>query len=142
MRLKEANLKVNAKKSKFFATEIEYLGFWLTREGIRPVENKIKAILDLAVPETLKLLKHFLGMVNFYRDMWRGSLHMIAPLTELTSIKDKKKFQAQWTERNIQTFNFVKEALGRDVLLAYPDFSKPFHIYTNASDYQIGSVIT
>ena len=46
-RLKGPNLKVSAKKSKFFATEIEYLGFWLTREGIRPIEKKIKAILDL-----------------------------------------------------------------------------------------------
>ena len=89
-RLKGANFKVNAKNSNFFATEIEYLGFWLTREGIRPIEKKIKAILDLAVPDTLKLLKHFLDVVNFYRNMWRGRSHMITPLTELTSIWDKK----------------------------------------------------
>ena len=81
-------------------------------------------------------------MVNFYRDMWKRRSHMITPLTELTSIKSKSKFVEIWSERHTHAFNVIKEALARDVLLAYPDFSKPFHIHTDASDYQLGSVIS
>ena len=96
-RIKEASLKVNVKKYNLFTTEIEYLGFWLTREEIKPVEKKIKAIQDLEVPDTPKLLKHFLGMVIFYRNMWRGRSHMITQFTELNSIQDKKKLKSRWT---------------------------------------------
>ena len=79
-------------------------------------------------------------MVNFYRDMWQKRSHILAPLTELTSIKKKKDFK--WLPRHQEAFDAVKSALRRDVLLAYPDFSKPFTIHTDASDYQLGAVIS
>ena len=82
-RLQAAGLKVNAQKSKFFATEIEYLGFWLSREGIRPCADKIKAIDNIEAPKTQKQVRRFIGMVNFYRDMWRHRSNLLAPLTEL-----------------------------------------------------------
>ena len=43
-RLNEASLKVNISKSTFCATELEYLGFWITRKGIQPITKKIQAI--------------------------------------------------------------------------------------------------
>ena len=55
-RLNNAGLKVNAEKSVFFATEIEYLGFWLTREGIKPMPEKVQAIRNLERPKTQKQL--------------------------------------------------------------------------------------
>ena len=48
-----------------------FLGFWLTRNGIKPMKNKIEAIQRIAIPKTPKELKSFLGMINFYRDMSR-----------------------------------------------------------------------
>ena len=46
-RLHDAGLKVNAAKSLFCAHEIEYLGYILTREGIKPQPKKVQAILVL-----------------------------------------------------------------------------------------------
>ena len=137
-RLQRAGLKVNAEKSKFFANQIEYLGFWLTRDGISPLESKVEAIKRIEPPKTQRQLRRFIGMLNFYRDMWRHRSHMIAPLTELTG-KNAKKFK--WEQRHQLAFEAIKTSLERDVKLAYPDFSKPFEIYTDASDYQLGATI-
>jgi len=91
-RLRRAGLKINAEKSSFFSPEIEYLGYLLTKEGIKPVQNKIQAVLDLQAPTTLKELRSFLGMVQFYRDMWKRRSHILAPLTDLVG-KGKKKIE-------------------------------------------------
>jgi hypothetical protein len=53
-RLSTAGMKVNISKSKFFAEQIEYLGYWITRQGIQPMSNKVEAILNIKVPKTRK----------------------------------------------------------------------------------------
>ena len=68
-RLREAGLKVNAAKSFFCTHEIEYLGYILTREGIKPQPKKVQAILTLMLPSNVKELRYFLEMVQYYRDM-------------------------------------------------------------------------
>ncbi len=83
-RLHDAGLKVNAAKSLFCAHEIEYLGYILTREGIKPQPKKVlQAILTLNPPNNVQALKHFLGMVQYYWDMWARRSEMLAPLTDL-----------------------------------------------------------
>jgi hypothetical protein len=76
-----AGLKVNAAKLTFCALEIEYLGYVLTRDGIKPQSNKVQAIL--ALPTGVRQLRHFLGMVQYYRDLWARWSNMLAPLTSL-----------------------------------------------------------
>jgi len=73
-RLREAGLKVNAAKSFFCTHEIEYLGYILTRGGIKPQQKKVQAILALNPPNNVKELRHFLGMVQYYRDMWGSAV--------------------------------------------------------------------
>ena len=48
--LSEAGLKINASKSHFCQTELEYLGYWITQSGIRPVAKKVEAILRIKPP--------------------------------------------------------------------------------------------
>jgi hypothetical protein len=81
--LHDAGLKVNADKSTFCALEIEYLGYILTRDGIKPQSNKVQAILTIQPPKNVKELRHFLGMVQYYRDLWARWSKMLAPLTSL-----------------------------------------------------------
>ncbi len=82
-RLQEAGLSVNAPKSKFCAEEKDYLGYILTKDGIKPQPNKVQAILALAPPKGVKDLSRFLGMVQYYRDLWARCSKMLAPLTSL-----------------------------------------------------------
>jgi hypothetical protein len=67
--LRQAGLKVNAKKSSFGAHELQYLGYKITRTGIMPITKKIKAIQAIKAPRTRKQLRGFVGMINFYRDV-------------------------------------------------------------------------
>ena len=69
-RLAEAGLKVNATKSSFCCDELEYLGYLINRKGVRPTMKKVEAITKIATPTTRKQLRRFIGLVNYYRDMW------------------------------------------------------------------------
>jgi hypothetical protein len=150
-RLRDARLKVNAAKSLFCAHEIEYLGYILTREGIKPQPKKVQAILVLNPPNNVKKLRHFLRMVQYYRDMWVRHSEMLAPLTHLvgecgetktTRMNKTKKKPWQWDPIHQQAFDNVKAAMAKETVLAYPDFLKPFEIYSDASSMQLGAMIT
>ncbi len=82
-RLWDASLKVNAEKSTFCALKIEYLGYILTRDGIKPQSNKVQAILTIQLPTGVIQLQHFLSMVQNYCDLWARWSKMLAPLTSL-----------------------------------------------------------
>ncbi len=81
--LHDAGLKVNAEKLTFCALEIEYLGYVLTRDSIKPQSNKVQAILAIQLPTGVKQLRHFLGMVQYYRDLWARWSKMLIPVTSL-----------------------------------------------------------
>ena len=151
IRLRDAGLKINADKSKFCALETEYLGYILTRDGIKPQVNKVQAILALKPPTNVKELRRFLGMVQYYRDLWAKRSEMLAPLTDLvgkcgqtkvTKAKGTKKVPWHWDEVHQKAFETVKATIAKDVVLAYPDYNKVFEVYTDASATQLGSVIT
>ncbi len=150
-RLCDAGLKVNYAKSTSCALEIEYLGYILTREGIKPQSNKVQAILTIQPPKKVRELRHFLGMVQYYHDLWARWSKMLAPFTSLVGecgqtkvfrVKGTKKVPWHWDEVHQRAFKHVKATITRKVVFAYPDYSKVFEIYTDASSKQLGAVIT
>jgi hypothetical protein len=136
-RLQDAGLKINANKSNFCTLEIEHLGFILTRDGTKPQPNKVQAMLALALPRNIKELHRFLGMVQYYRDLWARCSNMLAPFTSLvgecgqtkaTKAKGTKKVTWYWAEVHQKAFDDVKATITKEVVLAYPDFDKVFEI--------------
>ena len=83
VRLQKANLRVNATKSSFAQEQVEYLEYILTRQGIKPIPEKVTALLAINPPNNIKQLRHFLGMVQYKRDLWEKQSHLLAPLTDL-----------------------------------------------------------
>ncbi len=90
-------------------------------------------------------------MVQYYCDLWARRSKMLAPLTSLvgecsqtkdTRAKGTKTVTWHWDEVHQRAFNHVKATITREVVLAYPDYSKVFEIYTDASSKQPGAVIT
>lgn len=138
-RLQKAGLKCKIEKCKFAVPEVEYLGYIITREGIKPDPKKIAAILNLERPQDKKQVRQFLGMVQYYRDLWPKRSEILVPITELT--KGNKNGPIKWTARCDDAFRNMKALIAKDVLLAYPDFTRKFTIYTDASDHQLGAVI-
>ena len=60
-----------ASKSCFAAHKLEYLGYWISRDGIQPIATKVDAIKNMTKPKNRKALQSFIGLVNYYRDIWR-----------------------------------------------------------------------
>ena len=137
-RLRSAGLKVNANKSFFARDQLEHLGYWITQEGVQPVTKKVDAILRIAEPKNKKELRRFIGLVNYYRDMWIRRSHVLAPLASLTSKKTKWK----WGPEQSKAFETMKRILSKETLLAYPNFNQEFVIHTDASHTQLGAVIS
>jgi hypothetical protein len=80
-RLQKASCGANLRKCYFGEAKIDYLGYEITRDGIQPQPKKVELILKLSPPKTKSQLRHFLGIINYYRDMWQKRSPMLAPLT-------------------------------------------------------------
>ena len=136
--LKDNGLKCNVEESFFGQTEMEYLGFWVTWTGIRPINKKLEAIVNMKPPKNTKEVHTFIGIVNYYRDMWSKRSHLLNTLTALTSHKVKFK----WTDLEQKAFDDIKRAVSQDTLLLYPDFNQRFDIHTYVRNYHLGAVIS
>ena len=71
-RLFRAGLKVNIKKSFLGKHKLEYLGYWISQDGVQPLKKKVEAILKITEPTTKKKLRSFIGIINYYYYMWKG----------------------------------------------------------------------
>jgi hypothetical protein len=134
--LQAAIFTVNPLKCEWAVQETDWLGYWLTPTGLKPWRKKIDAILSMQAPQTMKQLRSFIGAITFYRDMFPKCSHILMPLTDQVG---KKKLD--WTPECQKVFETVKALLSRDDFLKYPDHNKPFHVYCDASDLQLGAVI-
>ena len=138
-RLISKGMQVNAKKCEWFKSEVEYLGYVINKQGVRPQKSKVEKILSIKEPTNASRVRSFLGMMNYYRYMWKQRSTLIAPLTEL-STKGKRKFI--WMENHSKAFRKIKQVVAKETLLVYPDFTKHFDVHTDSSDYQLGGVVS
>jgi hypothetical protein len=79
----DAGFQVNPSKCCWFASKVHYLGFEISREGIQPQKDKIQGILNMSEPRNQKDMRRFVGLVNFYRDLYPKRAEILAPLTSL-----------------------------------------------------------
>jgi hypothetical protein len=135
--LKQNNLYCNKKKCELFATQIDYLGHVVSNKGIQVDPKKTAVVADWPEPTTLRELQSFLGLTNYFRRFVYRYSHVARPLTLLTG---KGKFHPFGPVEK-EAFAALKQALVSPPVLALPDFDKPFHVYTDASEYALGGVL-
>ena len=117
------------------------LNTWDT-DGIGPQPKKIEAMERVLPPQNSKQLKRFLGMINFYRDVFKRRSHILSPLNDLavTIAKQKKdekkkpKVACKILKVHLNACKEAKEMLMTEAKLAFLEFSKSFRLYTDASN--------
>lgn len=148
--LEKANVKIQLDKCEFLKTEVEFLGFIVSAEGIKTNPKKVEAIANFPPPRTLKDLRSFLGMSGYYRRFIRDYAKLAKPLTSLLRGEDgrvsknsSRKTLISLNRNAMEAFNKLKNSLiSEDVILSHPNFEKGFELTTDASDYAIGAVLS
>ncbi|GFV35271.1 hypothetical protein TNCV_3203031 [Trichonephila clavipes] len=142
-RLSSYGLKLNISKCVFGVTELIFLGYLITPDGIKPLPDKVQAVLDYKQPETVGSLRKFLGLLNFYRRFLPKAAEQQYLLSEfLKGSKGKKDSKPlNWSSEAITAFQRCKQALGDAALLAHPSPSAPLALPVDASDYAIGGAL-
>ena len=154
--LKDFNLKIKPKKSFFFQSNVLFLGHMLSKDRILPNPEKVSKVKNWPIPKTAKEVHSFLGLASYYRRFipkfvkWANPLHnLIHPIvtkkkcarTRLPPLTlDLPPFR--WDSEHQESFDRLKEALTSSPILAYPDYSKPFILETDASLKGLGAVLT
>ena len=136
-KLRERGLYAKLEKCLFHQTEMEFLGFIATTEGLKMDTKKVEAIVSWEVPKTVRDVQCFLGFANFYRIFIKNYSRVAAPLTRLTC-KDK----LEWGPQAEKAFQDLKTAFTTAPILVHPDFAKAFYLETDASDFALGAVLS
>jgi len=137
-RLRTANLHLKRSKCLFGAKSIQFLGHLVSAEGVAPDPALVSHIQRCRAPTSVSEVQSFNGLANYYRRYIKGFSHLIEPLVALT----RKDTPFEWGERQQQAFDELKKKLTNPPVLAYPNPSKKYTLYTDASDIAIGSVLS
>ena len=137
-RLAAAGLKLKAKKCFLFRKEVKYLGHVVSEAGVKTDSEKVEKVRNWPVPQSLKELRSFYGLVSYYRRFIRGFSEIASPLTLLT----KKNARFEWGENQQIAFDALKGALCSAPVLAYPNYESEFILDTDASELGVGAVLS
>ena len=104
-RLQENGFTINPLKCEWAAKETDWLGYWLTRRGLKPWMKKITAILQMDRPHTSTELRRFIGCVIYYHDMWPSRARILKPLSNCSGLK--KGTTLKWTDKMQKAFDKI-----------------------------------
>lgn len=141
-RLREYGVLLNAPKCEWGKSDMTFLGYRVSATGTQPLESKVQAIQEYPVPKTIKELRRFLGMLNFYRRFVPNAAKLQAPLNSiLAGEKVKSTHPVNFTKEQQEAFDESKRALANATLLVHPHPGAELSIVTDASDVSIGAVL-
>jgi len=136
--LQDNKLYVKLKKCELIKQYVEYLGHFISADGISVDQRKITVIKDWPKPTNISELRSFLGLASYYRKFVQGFSAIASPLTKLLH-KDQ---EYNWQEAEQQAFETLKQHLITAPILILPDPKLPFTVTTDASEYAIGAVLS
>lgn len=137
-RLEQYGLRLKKDKCVFLVNEVQYLGYVISREGIKTDPRKIEAITKIPRPSNTTEVRSFLGMVNFYSKFVNNMSARLVPLYNLL----KRGVNWYWSKECERAFIEIKNILTSADVLAHYDPSKPLTLTCDASARGVGGVLT
>ncbi|GJT96586.1 ty3-gypsy retrotransposon protein [Tanacetum coccineum] len=128
---------VKPSKCVFGVSEVSFLGHIIDAHGLHAEPDKVHAIMDWPLLKSMSELRGFLSLTGYYRRFVKGYAAIAIHLTDLL-----KSSSFQWNPEATHAFNRLKEAMVSLLVLALPDFTKPFDVETDASGFAIGVVLS
>lgn len=132
-------LFVSPEKCSFMKQEVDFLGILVNTTGLRVNPEKAQAVKNWPKPSSVRDVRVFIGLINFFR-RFIPSLSGIA--TPLTSLTRKGKSITDWDDKCSEAFEGLKISLTTSLILRYPNWIIPFRGHTDASQYCIGGTLT
>ncbi|GBG86468.1 hypothetical protein CBR_g41463 [Chara braunii] len=136
-RLRQAKYKPNRDKCKFARQELEYLGHYVTLQGICPLADKIEALRVWPEPTNTTNVRSFMGLAGYYQRFITGYSRIAAPMTRLQSPKVPFVFD----DDARRSFQALKTAMLMAPVPSIYDPTLQTRVTTDASDYGIGAVL-
>ncbi|CAN6586227.1 unnamed protein product [Malus baccata var. baccata] len=133
----ETNLVLNWEKCHFMVKQGIVLGHIISKKGIEVDKSKVDLVRHLPSPTSVRKVCSFLGHAGFYRRFIKDFSKIAQPLCRLL----QKEVVFEFDDACSTTFNYLKEALTSAPIITPPDWSLPFELMCDASDYAIGAVL-
>ena len=148
-RLNDNGMAISLKKCVFEVSELDFVGYRVTRDGITPLPRKLEAIVKFPSPTKQKHLLGFLGAINYYRRCLpvvdgKTPAQTLQPLYDIATkkLQPGTSFSKLWSEGNLQvSFDEAKKLLANATLLVHPDPNAPLALTTDAFATAIGGVL-
>lgn len=136
-RLRKYNLTLSPSKCDFFQTKVTYLGFEVSENGVTPTDHNINKITSFPIPNTVRKIKRFLGLCNFYRTLIKDHASLTEPLVQLT----RKGIPFKWSPKCDEAFKELQNIILQKPILIRPKFQERFYLNVDASKISISGVL-
>ena len=137
-RLEHSGISLKLSKCVFASEKVDFLGFELSTIGIRPQSRLTDAICTFSRPTTRKELKSFLGLAGFYR----AFIPNFADISQPPNTMSSDSIPFDWNQACEQAFSILQQKLCCEPVLKFLDFSRPFTVEVDASNYAVGGVLS
>ena len=138
-RFRQYGIVINPIKCQFGKASVNFLGHNISASGITPLPEKVEAISSFPIPQTMKQLRQFLGMVNFYRRFLPNCAEVLAPLTNLLS--SVKNCNVTLSPEATRAFGKIKKMLADATNLSCVVPAAELCVACDASSQAVGAVL-
>ena len=142
LRLEDYGIQINADKSEFGSTSVDFLGHTVSSAGIVPIPSRSSAIQEFPKPTTQRQLREFLGAINYYNRFIPKCSLLLQPLYDIiVPAKKGKSIILKWNPSADNAFQAAKRALAQVATLSFPSPDAETSISTDASSIGTGAVL-
>lgn len=139
--IEAANLTLKINKCHFCQKEMKYLGHVITRTGIKPDPDLIKAVTNFPQPTKIRELQSFLGLTGYYRRFIKNYAKIAEPLLKQLRNSSHNNHHLQWSRECAQAFETLKAKLTTAPIMNTPNFNQTFILELDACEYGLGAVL-